>query len=87
MMLRLKPAFNPIYQVHFFPKDRCVFFLNEYPLPSLFIADDRLFNLLSLIDGTKRIKELTQTLAPCFSACQVQDVLAQLSQKQLVVFR
>ena len=85
--LRLKPAFNPIYQVHFFPQDQCVFFLDEYPLPSLFIADARLFGLLSLIDGTKSIKHLAQTLAPRFSTCQVQDVVEQLHQKKLLVFR
>ena len=76
--LRLKPAFNPIYQVHFFLQDASVFFLNEYPLPSLFIADARLFDLLSLIDGTKRVQDIAQALAHLFSASQVQDLLARL---------
>lgn len=84
---RLRPTFNPAYQVHYFPEEGCVFFLNEYPFPSLFIADARLFKLLSLIDGTKRSKDLAQSLAPRFSTDQVEDVLAQLHRQKLVVFR
>lgn len=86
MVLALKPAFNPIYQVHFFSEEGCVFFLNEYPLPSIFITDERLFSFLSLLNGSKNMEELAQALAPRFSVNQVQDVVVQLYKKKLVVF-
>ena len=82
-----KPTFNPVYRVDFFAKAQSVLFLDEYPFTFLHITNASLFDLLTLIDGKKSITDLAEATAHRFPEQQVEDILEQLRQKKLVVFR
>ena len=80
------PRFNPVYQVYFLVEAESVFFVDEYPLPFLFIGGMDTYDVLSQINNQRRVSDIARNVKN-LSLQQIIHTLEQLHEKELVLFQ